>query len=315
MKKKILFFVLVFAFSLLSHKEIYAAKNTGVSDIEGQFREEIPPTKIGFSFQELSTFTTFEYIVTIKTSEKYEIMYGESDIKKQYPVYVIDKTQLTGNKIFEVTIMPAPKDENIKLYGTDTENGIKCEENGNGLKYTIDLSQSRTALYGTVTEIFFKGIDKDAPKTQEQNIWDEINSKMNVVNIGMTLSSALSGIIIEEYPDSTPIVSTENGMVSTVVISQHNPDTSSSTLTAVTAALNELKNIIKFISQFALGIAILTSILILIINLIRLSVAPSHPIQRRKLFLDITFNIICIAILGGITFFTRLAITIALPTL
>lgn len=75
-------------------------------------------------------------------------------------------------------------------------------------------------------------------------------------------------------------------------------------------ALYEFKDLIRIISNVLLGFAILTSVLIFMINVLQLGMAPTHPMQRRKLFIDLSCSVICIAMLGSIKLFTVLAIQI-----
>lgn len=67
-----------------------------------------------------------------------------------------------------------------------------------------------------------------------------------------------------------------------------------------TTAFNELSDLINKISNFMLGISILSAIGTTIYHLIKLGSAGANPQARAKVFQDMLTTVICIALLGSI---------------
>ena len=77
---------------------------------------------------------------------------------------------------------------------------------------------------------------------------------------------------------------------------------------AAQSAIMEYQDMIKIIATVLLGIGLLVLGITLVINFIRMASCPSHPIQKRKLMLDILMNCICISLLGAVYAVVRLII-------
>ena len=95
-----------------------------------------------------------------------------------------------------------------------------------------------------------------------------------------------------------------------IVSSNNRPSTSNNWITKVKTALRSFENMITVATSFYIGISILTSFLVLMITTVKISTMPSHPIKRRETFVNLIYSIICFALTGGATLFSRLILQI-----
>lgn len=77
--------------------------------------------------------------------------------------------------------------------------------------------------------------------------------------------------------------------------------------TDVNLALESFDKKIGFVANICLVLGILTCILAFLINLGKVAIMPSHPIQRRKVIIDLATCSICIALLGSVRLLVFLA--------
>lgn len=77
--------------------------------------------------------------------------------------------------------------------------------------------------------------------------------------------------------------------------------------TDINLALEKFDEKIGFVANIALGFGVLTCVLAFLINLGKTAIMPSHPIQRRKVMIDLVTCAICIAMLGGVRLLVFLA--------
>lgn len=86
--------------------------------------------------------------------------------------------------------------------------------------------------------------------------------------------------------------------------------TSDTWLDNVKTAVRNFESLINMATIFYLGFALLTSLLVIIICIVKLSLMPSHPIKRRETIMEIITAGVCLALNGGITLITKLLIQI-----
>lgn len=77
--------------------------------------------------------------------------------------------------------------------------------------------------------------------------------------------------------------------------------------TDVNLALESFEKKVGFAANITLAFGILTCVLAFLINLCKTSFMPAHPIQRRKVLIDIVTCIICIVLLGSVRLLVFLA--------
>ncbi len=76
----------------------------------------------------------------------------------------------------------------------------------------------------------------------------------------------------------------------------------------VQSYVNSLIDTITMVSYFYFGIAFLTSILMLIYNIVAIAGATSNPMVRTRLFMRFGISVLCLALLGGSALLARLFI-------
>ena len=72
--------------------------------------------------------------------------------------------------------------------------------------------------------------------------------------------------------------------------------------------VNNFIDEIKMISWFYYGIAFLTSVLMIIINIIKTAGAPNNPMFKTRIYMDLGVSFLCLALLGASVILTRLFI-------
>ena len=95
----------------------------------------------------------------------------------------------------------------------------------------------------------------------------------------------------------TPYYNTDNNNVS-----------SSEMWNAVKDSIMEFQDEVDLIANILIGAFVILASIAFIINTLRLSTAPSHPIQKRKLMIDLIMNLAGVALLGGIGVFVKFII-------
>lgn len=91
------------------------------------------------------------------------------------------------------------------------------------------------------------------------------------------------------------------------------PDNTSTTLwTDILKGVKEFRGLINLITNIILAIAILTSILITIINVVKFSTSSSHPVLRREASINLLTCAICIALLAATKYISVLIIDLAM---
>lgn len=80
----------------------------------------------------------------------------------------------------------------------------------------------------------------------------------------------------------------------------------------VQSYVNDLTDTIKLISYAYYGFALITSILLLIYNIVSIAGATSNPMIRTRLFYRLGISILCISLLGAGALLTRLFIQVCL---
>ena len=73
--------------------------------------------------------------------------------------------------------------------------------------------------------------------------------------------------------------------------------------------VNDLIDTINIVSYLYYGIALLTSILMIIINIVKMAGAPSNPMVRTRLTLELGMSFVCLALLGGTFILVKLFIS------
>lgn len=73
-----------------------------------------------------------------------------------------------------------------------------------------------------------------------------------------------------------------------------------SKLNEIDNSVDNLWGIIKDVVTWLISFGIITSILVMLFNFVKLALAPSHPIQRRNCMEQIVVSIVCIVLLGGL---------------
>lgn len=81
-------------------------------------------------------------------------------------------------------------------------------------------------------------------------------------------------------------------------------------LTNLRNALKSFEKYIDLSTTFYIAASILTSILVIIINIFNLAVIPSHPIKRRQTIENLICSLLCLALTGGTGLFIKLIIQI-----
>lgn len=71
-------------------------------------------------------------------------------------------------------------------------------------------------------------------------------------------------------------------------------------------------SIISMITSFFYAFCILTSFMVIVFNVIKLASSSSHPFMRREAIVNLIISGACISLLGGITLFTNLILSITL---
>ena len=101
----------------------------------------------------------------------------------------------------------------------------------------------------------------------------------------------------------------------TVSIKQRKPSNNGSIWDNVKNKLSVFTGTITMITNMYLGIGLMVSFMILIINIVRLAASPSHPIKRVAVVQDLVCCAVCIAGLGATWRITKLIILlVASPT-
>lgn len=73
-------------------------------------------------------------------------------------------------------------------------------------------------------------------------------------------------------------------------------------------AIAEFQDTIEFVTNAFLSIAIIVSMIIFIINIIKYASTETHPVKRVASMKSFITSLVCISILGGVWFFSRLII-------
>lgn len=72
--------------------------------------------------------------------------------------------------------------------------------------------------------------------------------------------------------------------------------------------VNNFIDEIKMVSWFYYGIAFLTSVLMIIVNIIKTAGAPNNPMMKTRIYIDLGVSVLCLALLGASVVLTRLFI-------
>lgn len=80
------------------------------------------------------------------------------------------------------------------------------------------------------------------------------------------------------------------------------------TWTRIQALVNDMLGTVKIISYFYYGVAFLTCVLMIIINIVKMAGAPNNPMMRTRIMLEMGMSFVCMALLGMTVLLTRLFI-------
>ena len=83
---------------------------------------------------------------------------------------------------------------------------------------------------------------------------------------------------------------------------------SENTWTQIEILVNNFIDEIKMVSWFYYGIAFLTSILMIIVNIVKTAGAPNNPMAKYHFYIDLGVSFACLALLGASVILTRLFI-------
>lgn len=83
---------------------------------------------------------------------------------------------------------------------------------------------------------------------------------------------------------------------------------SDNTWTEIRILVNNFINEINIISWFYYGIAFLTSVLMIVINIVKLAGTPNNPMMKSRIYIDVGISFLCLALLGASALLTRLFI-------
>lgn len=235
----------------------------------------------------------------------------------------VDKTAVDKNLIIEII----PKDKNAKIYAeefmtTTTPSRDVPETSDNDFAgveshTNNDRNDKRNIPYhgiGIFVGDNYKMVCKsDFSRISVQDIVGTCNIFFGIykpltiqgeINTNSEYRSASNGNSVTFSVDNQTYTSVGN-------VSTNNPaGTRNTRYENMKKQLKLFENQISLVTTFALGVAILTGLLILILNCVKLASMPSHPIKRRECMFNILYCFICFALLGGITLFTKLAIQI-----
>ena len=103
---------------------------------------------------------------------------------------------------------------------------------------------------------------------------------------------------------------TTNGYADSYIVGNGYEDNavSDNTWTQIETLVNNFIDEIKMVSWFYYGIAFLSSILMIIINIVKTAGAPNNPMMKTKLYINLGVSFLCLALLGASVILTRLFI-------
>ena len=77
-------------------------------------------------------------------------------------------------------------------------------------------------------------------------------------------------------------------------------------------AIIEYQEEIDLITTILIGAFLIIAAIVFVINCIRLSTIESHPLAKKQEYISLLYNVICVAGLGGVFFFAKFIIYLAL---
>ena len=238
-------------------------------------------------------------------------------------------------------VRPASIDEkgNMREYnqvsGTDFVNDTLCYKIISTPNNTYVLELSSTNAY-----FYFNDYDVMNNSSGRYGTWDvNITSKDgNVVEISRRATSRIKGFTLIDFCVSTinPNIARNMGNTSSAFDGTHdaddlynsggmgmyldsNPvigrrlsDNRDSIYDKIRENIKRFNRLIKIITMWIYGIAILLSMIALIMTVLKLVTSNSHPLRRYEAIMNILTCFICIALLGSITLITRLILQLSI---
>ena len=313
--------VLLAALFLTPIQEVRGAKDDNCFYIKFTYCDSIAygdAAKIGETCGTYQVSGTYE----VKFSSNKGIETVESNSRGTVRLKV-DKTAVDEDLVIEII----PRDKNAKIYAADfmttTTPSRDVPENGDNTYAGVETHINNDRVDNS--NIPYHGIGLYVGKTYKMVCKSDF-SRISVQEItgpcniyfGTYKSLTIQGEINtnSEYRyasngNSVTFSAGNQAYTSVGNVSTNNPAGAKNTrYDDMKKQLKLFENQISLVTTFALGVAILTGLLILILNCVKLASMPSHPIKRRECIFNILYCFICFALLGGITLFTKLAIQI-----
>ena len=107
----------------------------------------------------------------------------------------------------------------------------------------------------------------------------------------------------EQHPSSSGGATT---LLRNQTIGKHPDSTGTTFYDRLKEKVGNFTGLIKILTTFFYGVAILTSALVIVLSIVKLAASSSHPIKRYAALMELLTSFFCVAALGAITIFVKL---------
>lgn len=269
---------------------------------------------------------TVDITVTIKYSKLEDIREGSS-IKPKYDVYFTSGSSRCNQSIislqsseikYKVTI---PKTSNadspLFVYMVDTN---PTKKDNFGLTQNVEASGIKGfTFYEASRKCYVIGEDgsSNSYRTQSVAFYGECSESSSIefiIEKGATYPEPNAGWSFGNMvaPGNKPQVIGDVSLNSSNIAMAAAAEDSLNLWDSIAMSLADLQDVIKIITTFMLAVGVLTGVLTIIIQAIKISTMASHPIQRRTAMINLGATIITIMMIGSIWFIMNLIYRIIL---
>ena len=269
---------------------------------DGSIGCDINPAKFtigtyNFSWSDSGVQTNAVYGQNYSDSNSYKFTFPDS---KNVNLVLESSGLITGDMVY---------DENSDCRWKGVKGGVNWFRTNAKDSYSsykgLDIKQSNTSNMIQITNV-----DNTSANDITINVYVSGNSGSFPKLQGDNIYSGNKPVLGEDYVNYDAPAVADSGYAAGYSVGTNPSDggVDQNTWEKMETLVNNFIDEIKMISWFYYGIAFLTSVLMIIINIIKTAGAPNNPMFKTRIYIDLGVSFLCLALLGASVILTRLFI-------